>query len=65
MADTFAPWLRRRPQALQAPRPIAQAWGIRPEGITDLEAGRLQAGPLPDCSPSLGSMPPVERGAPS
>jgi len=57
MADTFAPWLRRRPQALQAPRPIAQAWGIRPEGITDLEAGRLQAGRFQTAHRASGPCP--------
>src|SRR6059058_659203 len=41
MADTFAHGVRRRPQALQAPRPIAQACSVRSEGMTGLEVGRL------------------------
>ena len=39
MADTFAPWLRRRPQA---PRPIARAGSVGSEEMTRLEAGRLR-----------------------
>jgi len=42
MADTFAPRLRRRLKAFQAPRPIAQAWGVRSEVMIGLEADRLQ-----------------------
>ena len=52
MADTFAHGVRRRPQALQAPRPIAQACSVRSEGMTGL-GGQ----PPPDRSPRLGSIP--------
>jgi len=57
MADTFAPRLRRRLKAFQAPRPIAQAWGVRPEGITGLEAGRLQAGRFQTAHRASGQFP--------
>ena len=55
MADTFAHGVRRRPQALQSPRPIAQACSVRSEGMTGLEVGRLPtahraSGPSPRLS---------------
>ena len=68
MADTFAHGVRRRPQALQAPRPIAQACSVRSEGMTGLEAGRLPtaeraSGPSP--AGTSGASPPVDRHSPA
>ncbi len=68
MADTFAHGVRRRPQAFQAPRPIAQACSVRSEGMTGLEVGRLPtahraSGPSPPARQA--PRPPVARHSPA
>ena len=60
MADTFAHGVRRRPQA---PRPIAQARGLRPEGIPGL-VGRLQTADrasVPSPAGASGALPTGRR----
>jgi len=57
MADTFAPRLRCRLKAFQAPRPIAQAWDVKPEVMIGLEADRLQAGRLQTAHRASGQFP--------
>ena len=60
MADTFAHGVRRRPQALQSPRPIAQACSVRSKGMTGLEAAASRLPTAPRVHP-----PPVRQAPPS